>query len=746
MKMISLRLLTALSTLFILVACGGGGSVSRDDNPGVPPTTPTPTPTYSINLAITDNAGTATSALSADTPLMMSATVTDGNGNPVNGEVVTFSFSVENLARFSTDTGTALTNSEGIATIGLIVGELSGSGMVVATLSSGESAQIGFTSSGTVATEDTPVSLEVFASRSQLSSGGNDEVDIWAVVKNDQNILLEGVAVSFSADNNAAIVEIQPVTDANGQANVKLRTGNNKDWRTVRVTATVAGQQTLSGFVLVDIVGTDVVINGAKSAIIGDSVSVTLNLQDSENVGIANEQITLQVTDQDDNVVTAETLSDASPETNGDGRAMVTFTAPAAGTYSLVASALNFQTRPFTIEVQQDEFVFVDPPDISNVEDDIDLNTDFPLQVAWLRDANPFAGGTVSFAISRGTIVSADSVTDAAGIADITVRSDNAGLATISATGTDGAGIEVSTQIQIAFIANDADTITVDATPDSIGPDGQTSTISAVVLDADGNRVRNKLVNFEVSDVSNGNLTDAQSRTDRRGIATTVYESNAVSTYQSIEVRAYVNDDQEVSDSVRLTVGDRPFDITLGTGNLIESPQQSSYSKEFSVFVTDADSNPVSDAALTFSATPVAVTETGNSAFYKGYWMWNEDDSIYYAVVTASCPSEDANGNGRLDVGEDLNGDGQLTPGNVAAIDADAATDENGQALIELNYPRQYGHWVQLTLSARGESSGTESVDSMNYQLGVSSEDRSNQGSPPPASPWGSSTNCADTL
>ena len=149
----------------------------------------------------------------------------------------------------------------------------------------------------------------------------------------------------------------------------------------------------------------------------------------------------------------------------------------------------------------------------------------------------------------------------------------------------------------------------------------------------------------------------------------------------------------------------------------------------------------------------VSVSTNGNGQDVKffgatsgSYWLWDEDDSIHYQVITAQCYSEDANGNGRLDVGEDLNGDGQLTPGNTAAIDADATTDENGQALIELNYPKQYGGWVQLTLSARGESSGTESVDTMQYTLGVSAEDRSTQGSPPPSSTWGTSNSCADTL
>ena len=740
MKIQSLRLITAIWALLLLVACGGGGSVSREENTGGN----TPDPTYSVSLALADSNGNTSTSLTGDSPLTLTASVTDSSGSPVANTVVTFSFTVASLARFSNDTGTALTNDEGVATITLIVGELSGSGAVEAALETGETARIGFSSSGTTATVETPEFLELFASQSQLSSSGSDEVEVWAVVKNAQNILLDGINVTFSADNNAAIAETQPVTDENGTAIVTLRTGGDKENRTINVTATVSGEQTLTETLSVNVVGTEIEINGTTSAIIGDSVNLTVSLQDSDNVGIASETLALRVEDESGTDVTATTLDDAAPQTSAEGRATVAFTAPAAGTFTVFANALNTESS-FAIEVQQDEFVFVNAPDVNDVEQDIPLNTDYNLQVSWLRDAAPFAGGSINFAISRGSVVSADTVTDGSGIADLTVSSGNAGLATISATGTDGAGVQVSTQIEIAFIATDAETIIVDATPDSIGPDGQTSTISAVVLDADGNRVRNKLVNFEVNDVSNGNLTDAQSRTDRRGIATTVYESNAVSTYQSVEVRAYVNDEPAVEDSTLLTVGDRPFDISLGTGNLIEAPQQSSYSKEFSVFVTDADANPVSGAALTFSATPVP--ETSNDAAYaKGYWLWDEDDSIYYSVVTATCVNEDLNGNGRLDDGEDFNGDEQLTPGNVGAIDADANTDDNGQALINLNYPKQYGAWVQLAISARGESSGTESVDSMNYWLSVSTEDRTTQGAPPPSSPWGVSTNCGDTL
>lgn len=726
-----------LLSLLLLTACGGGGSLERDDSDdgGSSDTA------YTVTLSLVDQSGETSTELSSDNPLTIQATVTQ-NGQAVSGQLVSFSLSIEGLATFGNDAGTALTNSQGVASIGLIVGENSGSALITASLDSGETATVGFTSSGTTAAVAQPTSLELFASQAQLASSGSDEIELQAIVKNAQNILLSGVTVSFSANANAAIAETQPVTDDNGIAVVLLRTGGDYENRTITVTASVSATTDLTQTLDIDVVGTEIDINGANSVIIDDTAALTINLEDSDNNGISGETITLIVEDENDNDVTATTLDDAAPTTSNAGRATVDFTATASGTYTIIASALSAITT-YEISVQQDQFYFVDPPDVDDVNDDIPLNTPTTLTIQWLRESSPFSGGAVSFSASRGTITVADTTTNSNGQATFTIESDNAGTASISAVGTDGTGAQVSTQIEIAFIAEDAATIIVDATPDSIGPDGQSSTISAVVLDALGNRVRNKLVNFSVSDVSNGNLTDAQSRTDKRGIATTVYESNAVSTYQSVQITAYVNDTPTVTDTTAITVGDRPFDISLGTGNLIEAPQQSTYQKEFAVFVTDADANPVESASLTFSATPVSITD-GN-AYYKGEWEWNAEASIYVAVVTATCPNEDANGNGILDEGEDDNGDGELTPGNVASLDADATTDENGQALVYLNYPKQYGPWVQLSITARGESSGSESVESMNYILGVSTEDRQTNGAAPPSSPWGTGTSCFDT-
>jgi hypothetical protein len=183
----------------------------------------------------------------------------------------------------------------------------------------------------------------------------------------------------------------------------------------------------------------------------------------------------------------------------------------------------------------------------------------------------------------------------------------------------------------------------------------------------------------------------------------------------------------------------------IGTGRNIETPDQSTYAKEFSVFVTDPDSTPINNALMTFSAPPVKFNEGG--VYWKGGWEWEPISEIYiFDANRTACPNEDVNGNGILDAGEDNNGDGQLTPGNVVSIPASGTTDANGQARVDIRYSKQFGGWAQVNIAVKAESAGSESQESQRFNLPVAFEDRKIEGSPPPSSPFGSGTNCNDTL
>lgn len=546
-------------------------------------------------------------------------------------------------------------------------------------------------------------------------------------MKDANNVLLEGIDVTFSVNSEASLQVTKGTSGADGIARALLDTQNKPENRTITVTASASGlaeTQTLD----IQVVGTQINIDGASSAIIDAPVLLTISLLDSDGKGISNSQLSVSAL--------TGTISNTSPVTAGSGQVTIEYSASASGDDVISASALNAQSS-FDIVIQQDDFAFTNVP-----TQEIALNETGTLTLTWLRDELEFVGGDISFTSSRGTITSADNATDANGQASFSIESDNAGFAFISASGNDGEGVLVSARAEVEFVATVADNIIVDGTPDSVGPDGQTSTITAVVRDAAGNLVKGKVINFLVDDVSGGNISVNQATTDRSGIASTVYESNAVSTFEAVKVYATVDDDQSISSFTSLTVGARAFDVSIGTGRLIQIPTNSSYSKEFSVFVTDSDSNPVENVNLTFSATPEKFALDG--VYRKGFWVYNTDIGVWEPEVTATCANEDVDGNGILDAGEDTNGDGQLTPGNVATIPATGVTDANGQMLVDISYAKQFGAWVDITIAVNGESAGSEASETQNFGLVVAASDLTDEASQPPNSPYGIGANCND--
>jgi predicted thioesterase len=729
--MLRLKSLIGCLLLSSLVACGGGsgGGLERDPTTGGGTGTGGgggTTTERNIVLSLSDSSGNSSNQLSSENPLTLSATVKNAEGNLVQGTLVTFTFAPAGLANFTNDAGTGETGTTGIATIGLTVGNNSGAGEVVATLSSGESKTITFNSAGITEQNEQPASLDLFASSIQLASSGSDNIELIALVKNIDNVLMEGVAVTFSANQGASVAIVQGTTAADGLARATLSTQNNKQNRTITVTAKTANLPTET--LDIEVVGTQININGSASAIVGSEVPLTINLVDSDGKGISNQTVTLSAQNG--------VINNTTPVTSASGQVTINYTASIAGTDVISASALNAQGN-FSIVVQEDDFSFSTTPTA-----EVALNQATILTITWLKDGVAYPNGQVSLTSSRGQLTTNTATTNNVGQASFTLQSDNAGFASLSATGLDADNNQVSARTQVEFIAIEANNIIVDGTPDSIGPSGQTATITAVVRDANGNLVKGKIINFVVDDVSGGTISPSQATTDRSGIASTVYTSNAVSSYEAVKVYATVNDKQTVSSFTLLTVGDRAFDISIGTGRLMEAPQQSSYSKEFSVFVTDPDSNPVVNALMTFSAPPVKFTDGG--VFRKGYWGWDEDNSIWFQIITATCANEDVNGNGMLDAGEDFNNDGLLTPGNVVSIPSSSTTDSNGQVRIDILYAKQFGAWVDVDIAVKAESAGTESQESQFFSLPVLTEDVKQAGSPPPSSPYGVSINCND--
>jgi len=729
------KTLSLISALFMLTACGGGGdsSVTRDNTDSGSGGGGSSSPSYSIALTLENESGESDNNLSENNSLVIVATVTDQDGNPHSDALLTFTLSNQDLAEFGNDTGTARTNSDGVARLGLEASTASGDGEITAALGTGETGTTTFSATGSTTVREEPASLELYANSIQLASSGSDEVELIALVKNEQSVLMEGIEVSFSAASGDG-VELQltqPETAADGTARAILTSQNNASNRTVTITAGAGG---LTQTVEITIAGTEVTINGASSVILNDSVDYTIRVQDSDGTSILNQNVTLSALNG--------TLSSTTVNTGANGQATVSYTASTSGEDTITATALNAETS-FTVQVQQDEFNFVNLP-----TEEVPLGQTQTITVQWRQDNAPVVGQNVTFSASRGVIAgNATVATDANGQASIDISANNAGISSITASASDGSGnVLVSALTQVEFIATTPHTLIADASPDILGPDGQTSTISAVVRDVDGNLVKNNVVNFSVSDVSTGFVSPSQATTDSKGIATTVFTSGSVSTQDAVVITAFVADDPAIDDEVVLTVGARAFDISLGTGNELEEATSTSYLKRFGVFVSDSAGQPVSGVNLTASVAPVKYVNGGE--YRTGFWVFDDDASQWVAIVNQNCETEDVNDNGILDTtprDEDTNEDGLLTPGLIGTIafaNGAAVTDENGYAELEYRYPRSYAIWYDAVISVFGQSTGSEASAKMRYTLSISADDVTDEGASPPANPFGVTDQC----
>ena len=740
------RLLVAL-LVTTLAACGGGGTLDSGDGGAGGGTTPV----FSLSVALSDADG----QLAQATPLTVTATLTATNNGVVSGRRIVFTLDDTSLASFSNDAGTAITNADGVATITLLAGSSSGSGVVTASYNEA-SAEVAFASAGDGGDriDVTIGTVVLLADKLQLGTGSNDKVVLSALVRDANNNLISDVPVTFSSmgDNGSdggELVVLAQQTEADGVAKAELKSSIDASVRDISVIATV-GQQ--SSQVTVNVVGTQIDVSAPESAVIGSTVQISAILRNSENQPIANKQ--LSVSSELNN-----TLSNPTPTTNSTGQATFSYTATNSGLDVLTISALGTQSVS-EINVSEDEF-FLDLEKGSEVA----LNSNEAIVLTWNVNGEPQANGTaVRFDISRGGLsVNADDVvvgpsTLVAPLDDgkITVyaRSSSAGVASIIATQVlseeeeENGERPLSTQSSLEFIAEVPETVSVQASPTQLGINEQSS-VRAVVRDANGNPVKNATVSFSLSGDPGGDISPASAKTNSQGIASTVYTATATTSRDGVVVSASVGGK---AGSTTLTVGERSVFFRIATGNTLQIPDESNYKKQFSVIVTDSSGNPVQNQDVYIAVTPTLGNYPVTSAtwaYRKGEWVAFPGEAnfeYYVAGESVKCANEDFDLDGRLDDGEDYNNDGLITPGNVVTAPQKVTSDNNGVALFELTYGQSYARWIQVDITVSDRAEGTENRTVQRYVTEVSSTHVGTKGSPPPPNPFGSSANCEDTL
>jgi len=731
-----------------LAACSGGGTLDTGGTGGGGNT-----PVYTLSVNLSDAGGAESTALSQDTPLTATVTLTATNSGVVANKLIAFTLNDTDLASFANAAGTALTNANGVATIGLLVGNKSGAGTVTASYDNA-TISAGFNSAGDGGdTVDVTVgSVSLIADSLMLGSGAGSKVELTALVRDTNNVVLANIPVTFSTDSGE-LVQTDTVTGENGVAKATLTTQTDKHVRDINVLARVQQQ---SDTVTIAVVGTTLQVAASGSVVLGDSANIDIFLTDANGNGIQGQEV---------EVVSSlgNTLSDTSPMTVGvAGKASLSYTATNSGVDTISVSALG-TTNTTTINISADAFAFVADANENSGLLEVPLNMAIPqaLNVEWLVQDTPNVGEEITFNTTRGAIadtaanlannaVTAKNITDADGKAQVVVQSSFAGLATVSAAAGSGENSVSATKV-IEFVATMPTTVEVQAFPAQVGP-GETSAIRAIVRDAQNNPVKNQTVVFSLDNSAGGAISAGTAITNSQGVASTVFTADTITgsgvDKYNLLVKAALQADNAKFDETNIAVGSRTLFFRFGTGNAITKPSASTYAKEFSIIVTDSSGNAMVNQELNVAAVSVR--------YSKGQWIkdpqppeafksWRGSGTPLIYTAPISCESEDENFNGILDAGEDRNADGLLTPGNIAVVARTVTTGDDGIATFTVTYPQDYGNWLTVRLQVSGFASGSENISYREYGLPVSSEDTTNEAAPPPDNPFGIVQDCSVT-
>jgi hypothetical protein len=576
---------------------------------------------------------------------------------------------------------------------------------------------VAFAGGGSTPSEP-PATIEVLSSDNTMQSAGTG-VTITAFVKNRLNVAMANEPVVISSDSGL-LQNASTTTDTNGVATAQLLVGADKTNRTIRVTVRSG---TASGFVNVSVVGTRVILTGDAAVQQGSTATYSVRVLDSSGNAIPSALVSL--TSSRNN-----TLSPNPASTDVLGLANVTYTAVNATTLGnpdvLTANALGATAR-LEVVVSNVVFRFIVPPAAGS---NVVLGATQPLTVEYLVGGAP-AAGNVNFTTTRGLINGAPSATVAldAGQAAVNLSSGTSGpgpvtvLAQIAGVG--------QASLQLNFVADTPASVAVQANPAAIPPNsgGSTlsqSTIEATVRDAANNPVAGRQVNFRItSDLSGGSLSSPSSLTDLNGKAQVQYISGTTSTaVNGVTVEARV-DGTSIARTTSLTVNSQALFITIGFGNTIENADPTTYSKPFSVSLTDATGNPVGSQNISISVIP--------DTYLKGFLVLRTlpEPSVWiydFGSPTITCPNTDTNFNGIVDLGESS----PLLPGNVvAASPATVTTDASGRAVFNLLYGEQFAPWLNVRVVARTTVAGTESSRTQIFSLSGSAQDFVGTSNPP---------------
>ncbi|MEZ0308239.1 MAG: Ig-like domain-containing protein [Ramlibacter sp.] len=519
------------------------------------------------------------------------------------------------------------------------------------------------------------------------------------MAKDASNQAIPDQTVTFTASSGSLAGALPtPKTGPAGEAitKVSLSPGGDPTNRSIVVTAR-AGNASQS--ITIPVVGTTVSLSGDRSILLGGVTTYTAKAMDSSGRPIAGASLTVASS-------LGNNLSTSTFTTDAQGAATFIYTANKSGNDTLSVTGMGASAST-QVSVSADDFAFEAP----GAGTGIIVGASQTVTVRFLSGGVGAPGRSVTFSTTRGTITPATTTTDANGRASAVLSSTTSGPANVIAQV--GAA---QANLPVTFIATTPATLVLQANPGTVPPNtGATATnqatLQAIVRDAAGNPVPDRVVNFSaIADGSNGMISPGSGATDANGTVVSQFIPGGLTTSANgVLIRATVQG-TTISGTASLTVSGQALFISIANGNTITNLDETTYQKEFSVYVTDATGAPAANRTVNLGVFP--------ELFRKGSLInddgWKYDES----VLISTCVNEDTNRNGILNAGEDINSDGRLNPGlPVVVSPAVVTTGSNGFATFKLQYGENYVPWLFVTITARASVGGTESVQSHFYRL-----------------------------
>ncbi|BFI64569.1 hypothetical protein okayama3_01540 [Yersinia pseudotuberculosis] len=513
---------------------------------------------------------------------MVQATVTDGDGQPIIGQII--NFAVNTQATLSTTE--ARTGANGIASTTL-THTVAGVSAVSATLgSSSRSVNTTFVADESTA-EITAANLTVTTNDSVAN--GSDTNAVRAKVTDAYTNAVANQSVIFSASNGATVIDQTVITNAEGIADSTL---TNTTAGVSAVTATLGSQSQQVDTTFKP--GSTAAISLVKLAdrAVADGIDqneIQVVLRDGTGNAVPNVPMSIQA----DNgaIVVAST-----PNTGVDGTINATFTNLRAGesVVSVTSPALVGMTMTMTFSADQRTAVVSTLAAIdNNAKAD---GTDTNVVRAWVVDANgnSVPGVSVTFDAGNGAVLAQNPVvTDRNGYAENTLTNLAIGTTTVKATTvTDPVGQTVNTH----FVAGAVDTITLTVPVNGAVANGvNTNSVQAVVSDSGGNPVTGATVVFSSTNAT-AQVTTVIGTTGVDGIATATLTNTVAGTSNVVATIGSITSNIDTA-----FVAGAVATITLSVP-VNDATADGADTNQVDALVEDANGNAITGAAVVFSS------------------------------------------------------------------------------------------------------------------------------------------------